>query len=43
MLSKAQADFTQLMLQKIDRRSKAIKKHTKKLDDDLQRKKIWLE
>ena len=43
ILTKAQAEFTRLVLQKIDRRSKVIKKHQKKLDEDLHRKKVWLE
>lgn len=43
LLSNAQAGFIQLELQKIDRRSKPIKKQTTVLDEALRRKRIQLE
>ncbi len=43
ILSKCQAKFIQLVLQKIDRRSKPIKKQEKWLTRNLENKKIFLE
>ena len=43
MLSRCQANFIQIILQKIDRRSKPIKKQEKELNQHLRRKKIYLD
>ena len=42
-LTKCQANFIQVLFQKIDRRSKPIKKQEKELNDNLKRKNIYLD
>ena len=42
-LSRCQANFMQVLFQKIDRRSRPIKKQDKEISDNLKRKNIFLE
>jgi len=43
LLTKCQTNFMQVILQKIDRRSKPIKKQEKIVNHNLKKKKIFLE